>query len=194
MPRPTFEDFVTGKETIAIIGLGYVGLPLAALFARKFKVIGFDINQQRITELEAGNDRTRELTAEQLAAVREKPETGLPSVGRAKEGNLKPEMGKASGSALQVSGFKSQVSPSSGLRFSTDPSVLAQCRLIIVTVPTPIDDHKNPDLTPLVKASTMLGKHIKPGTPFSFQVSAFTFPVSRFSFHVSAFGPKIGLR
>ena len=134
--RPAFADFASGKETIAVIGLGYVGLPLAALFARKFKVIGFDINVQRIRELETGYDRTRELTAEQLFAVH-------------------------------------RPSSNDRLTYSCDPKVLAQARLIIVTVPTPIDDHKNPDLTPLVKASTMLGKHIKAGTTVVYESTVY---------------------
>ncbi len=115
-----FQDFEAKKEGIAVVGLGYVGLPLAALFARRFKVFGLDINADRVHELKNGIDRTRELSAEQL---RQNP-----------------------------------------MEFTTDPGVLATSRLIIVTVPTPIDEHKNPDLTPLVKASTMIGKHIKPGT------------------------------
>lgn len=117
MSRPTFEDFASGQEAIVVIGLGYVGLPLAHLFARRFKVIGFDLNRQRIAELESGHDRTRELTKEQLEAAR----------------------GQTAEDGGQVG---------AGLEFSTDPKVLSQARLIIVTVPTPIDDHKNPDLTP----------------------------------------------
>ncbi len=112
-----------------MIGLGYVGLPLANLFSRKFKVVGFDINQQRICELKAGVDRTRELTEEQLKL--------------------------------------------SSLSYSSDPICLASARLIIVTVPTPIDDHKNPDLTPLVKASTMIGKHIKGGTTVVYESTVY---------------------
>jgi UDP-N-acetyl-D-galactosamine dehydrogenase len=137
MSRPTFEDFAVGKETVVVIGLGYVGLPLAALFARKFKVIGFDINPKRITELEAGHDRTRELSSEQLSSVIRPPST------------------------------------TPGLSLSTDPKVLAKARLIIVTVPTPIDDHKNPDLTPLVKSSTMIGRHIVAGTTVVYESTVY---------------------
>jgi UDP-N-acetyl-D-galactosamine dehydrogenase len=60
--RPTFEDFASHKKTICVVGLGYVGLPLAALVARKFRVVGFDVNEQRVAELRTGHDRTRELT------------------------------------------------------------------------------------------------------------------------------------
>ena len=122
---------------IVVIGLGYVGLPLAALFARKFKVIGFDINAQRVTELEGGLDRTRELSSKQLSSV------------------IRP------------------LSLAPGLSFSTDPKVLSQARLIIVTVPTPIDDHKNPDLTPLVKSSTMIGRHIVAGTTVVYESTVY---------------------
>ena len=135
--RPSYNDFLEGKETIAIVGLGYVGLPLAALFARKFKVIGFDINAQRITELEAGRDRTRELSSEQLSSVIRSP------------------------------------SAAAGLSFSTDPAVLGGARLIIVTVPTPIDEHKNPDLTPLVKSSTMIGRHLVAGTTVVYESTVY---------------------
>ena len=147
--RPSFIDFASGNETIAIVGLGYVGLPLAALFARKFRVIGFDINAQRITELEGGLDRTRELSRQQLeAAKRQRTEDGG-----------------------QTKGGESDVGP--GLIFSTDPKVLSKARLIIVTVPTPIDDHKNPDLTPLVKSSTMIGRHIAAGTTVVYESTVY---------------------
>jgi UDP-N-acetyl-D-glucosamine/UDP-N-acetyl-D-galactosamine dehydrogenase len=120
MPLAPFEQFESRNEIICVVGLGYVGLPLAALFASRFKVVGFDIDTRRVRELMEGSDRTRELTSEQLKR--------------------------------------------NPIEFSTDPAVLAKSRLIIVTVPTPIDGHKNPDLTPLVKASMMIGQHIRPGT------------------------------
>jgi UDP-N-acetyl-D-galactosamine dehydrogenase len=154
--RPSFADFASGNETIAIVGLGYVGLPLAALFARKFKVTGFDINAQRITELEGGLDRTRELSREQLEAARRQTiEVG--------------EQTKGGGS--DVGRQTSDVGP--GLIYSTDPKVLSKARLIIVTVPTPIDDHKNPDLTPLVKSSTMIGRHIVAGTTVVYESTVY---------------------
>ena len=140
MNRPTFADFESRKASIAIIGLGYVGLPLAAVFARKFKVIGFDINEQRVAELRQGVDRTRELTKEQLVA--------------ASSANGEGQCGK-------------------GLSFSTDPKVLAEARIIIVTVPTPIDDHKKPDLTPLVKSSTTIGRHIRAGTTVVYESTVY---------------------
>jgi len=107
-------------KKIAVIGLGYVGLPLAVAFGEKRAVVGFDINQKRIDELNAGKDVTREVSAEELAAA-------------------------------------------SGLSFSTSADDLAQCQVFIVTVPTPIDEFKRPDLTPLIKASETVGKVLKPG-------------------------------
>ena len=102
---------------IGVIGLGYVGLPLAVEFGIKTKTLGFDINQQRIEELTSGKDRTLEVDSEELAAANH-------------------------------------------LSFSSNLDDLRNCNFFIVTVPTPIDEHKQPDLTPLVKASTALGKVI----------------------------------
>jgi UDP-N-acetyl-D-galactosamine dehydrogenase len=105
---------------LGIIGLGYVGLPLAVEFGKKRPVVGFDINQKRIAELDTGVDHTLEVNAQEL-----------------KE-------------ATQLS-------------FTNQVDELKACNCFIVTVPTPIDEHKNPDLTPLIRASETLGKVIKPG-------------------------------
>lgn len=105
---------------IAVIGLGYVGLPLAAEFGKHRKVIGFDINLRRINELKSGIDATLEVTSEELAE-------------------------------------------SAQLSFSSDIDVLRDCNVFIVTVPTPIDEHKRPDLTPLIKASEAIGRVLKAG-------------------------------
>lgn len=112
---PSLEDL-----KIAIIGLGYVGLPLAVEFGRIRDVTGFDINQSRIDALRRSEDTTLETDAKELAAAKH-------------------------------------------LRFSTNPADLAQCNLYIVTVPTPIDAHRRPDLTPLIKASETVGKVLKRG-------------------------------
>ncbi|WP_240332046.1 Vi polysaccharide biosynthesis UDP-N-acetylglucosamine C-6 dehydrogenase TviB [Sulfurospirillum tamanense] len=114
---------------LAIIGLGYVGLPLAHAFAGKYEVIGFDISQKRIDELSHGMDTTKELTPEQLKAV-------LPAHNKS--------LGK---NALHV---------------STNIEDIKDCTVYIITVPTPIDTHKRPDLTPLIKASETVGKVLKP--------------------------------
>lgn len=107
-------------QKIAVIGLGYVGLPLAMEFGKIRPVIGFDINQSRIDALREGRDDTLE----------------------ASEGELRE---------------------ASHLSFTTNPADLADAQIYIVTVPTPIDAHKRPDLTPLIKASETLGKVLKRG-------------------------------
>lgn len=109
------------EETqVAIIGLGYVGLPLAVEFGKQRTTVGFDINAHRIAELAEGKDSTLEVSAEELAEARH-------------------------------------------LSFTSDRNALKRCNAFIVTVPTPIDDHKRPDLTPLEKASETLGHIIKKG-------------------------------
>jgi UDP-N-acetyl-D-galactosamine dehydrogenase len=114
---------------IAIIGLGYVGLPLAIEFGKKYKVVGFDINQSRIEELKSGKDRTKEADLEGLQFAM----------------NLAIEVDEV------------------GLTFSSNVDELKSYNIFIVTVPTPIDQFKAPDLTPLLKASEMLGKILKKG-------------------------------
>ncbi len=105
---------------LAIIGLGYVGLPLAVEFGKNRQVVGFDINQKRIDELKSGNDFTLETTGEELH------------------------------DAMWLS-------------YTTNLEDLRDCTCFIVTVPTPIDEHKRPDLTPLIKASESVGKVLKKG-------------------------------
>lgn len=105
---------------VAVIGLGYVGLPLAVEFGRIYDVVGFDINEARIDELRRGEDTTLETDAGELAEA-------------------------------------------TNLHFSTEPNELGQCNVYIVTVPTPIDAHRRPDLTPLLKASETVGKVLKRG-------------------------------
>lgn len=117
------------EKKIAIIGLGYVGLPLAIEFGKKFKVVGFDIDQNRIDELNLLIDRTNEAD---LVGLRNAMELEKSNVGL-------------------------------GLSFSAAVEELKNYNVFIVTVPTPIDQFKAPDLTPLLKASEMLGKVIKKG-------------------------------
>lgn len=120
-------------KNIAIIGLGYVGLPLARLFATKYPVIGFDINQNRINELRSGTDSTLEVSDDILQAV------------------LVKENPTASSAT------------STGLFCSFDTSDIQGCNYFIVTVPTPVDKNNRPDLTPLYKASETVGKVLKKG-------------------------------
>lgn len=122
-------NLIDTNKRIAIIGLGYVGLPLAIEFGKKYKVLGFDINQERVNELICGQDRTKEADLEGLSL------------------------------AMGLHENHSNI----GLYFSCEISELAKCNLYIVTVPTPIDQFKAPDLKPLLKASEMLGKHLKKG-------------------------------
>ncbi len=108
------------EAKIALVGLGYVGLPLAVEFAKHFPTVGFDISERRIAELNAGRDSTLEVSAEELAEV-------------------------------------------PGLRYTADPEEIRDCNVYIVTVPTPIDEHKRPDLRPLESASLTVGRLLKRG-------------------------------
>ena len=105
---------------LAVIGLGYVGLPLASAFGNLRNVVGFDINEERIFDLCNLHDSTRELSSE-------------------------------------------EIEQSSGLKFTSNESELADCNCYIITVPTPVDEKKNPDLFPLVTASTMIGQYLEKG-------------------------------
>ena len=110
------------KNKIAIIGLGYVGLPLAHAFSEKYQVVGFDIAQWRIDELNNGIDRT-----------------------------------------LELSEFQVKESLKNGMEFTANLNEIADCNIYIITVPTPIDKHNRPDLSPLFKASEIIGKVLKKG-------------------------------
>lgn len=115
MTLPSIDDL-----KIAVIGLGYVGLPLAVEFGKIRSTVGFDINKARIAELEQGHDTTLEVSPEELLEA-------------------------------------------CHLAFADDPEGLSDCNTYIVTVPTPIDAHKRPDLTPLIKASETVGRVLKRG-------------------------------
>lgn len=117
---------------IAIIGLGYVGMPLAAAFSSKFKVFGFDLNSTRINELKSGFDRTLELDESAMKKVLE-----------------------------------------SGMSFSSELDSIKEANFFIVTVPTPIDEHKNPDLSPLKGASTSVAKVLKKGDIVVFESTVY---------------------
>lgn len=105
---------------LGVIGLGYVGLPLAVSFAKHYRVTGFDINQRRVDELSQGVDRTLEVESEELKAARD-------------------------------------------LTFSTDPASLEEVNVFVVTTPTPIDEHRQPDLTPLLSATRTVAAALRPG-------------------------------
>lgn len=116
----TCEDIQNKKAKIAVVGLGYVGLPLAAAFGRKVEVIGFDTSIEKIGELRDGHDATGELTSEDLASTH--------------------------------------------IDYADDAACLAGASFLIVTVPTPIDDHKKPDLRPIQSASRSIGRHLTSGS------------------------------
>ncbi len=111
---------MTQIDKIAVVGLGYVGLPLAVEFAKTRPVVGFDIKADRIAALQAGQDTTLEVSAAELAEAQH-------------------------------------------LSLTSAVADLQDCRIMIVTVPTPIDRHKRPDLTALIKASETVGRALKPG-------------------------------
>jgi len=108
------------KCRIGVVGLGYVGLPLAVEFGKHFETVGFDVNPQRVAQLRKGRDSTLEVSAEELRAARR-------------------------------------------LTYTTDLDGLRRCRVFIVTVPTPIDGYKRPDLSPLVRASESVGTVLSKG-------------------------------
>ena len=108
------------KVKISVIGQGYVGLPLAIEFGKKYPTVGFDINANRIDELKTGIDHTNEATPEQISSAKQ-------------------------------------------LTFSPNIKDITECNIYIVTVPTPIDEYKTPDLNPLKGASKMLGEILKKG-------------------------------
>ncbi|MGH6966396.1 MAG: NAD(P)-binding domain-containing protein, partial [Phenylobacterium sp.] len=114
------NPFTRTPAKIAVIGLGYVGLPLAVAFARENEVVGFDIGERRVDELLAGEDRTLEVSTEELVAA-------------------------------------------TNLRLTADPADLRGCNVFIVTVPTPIDADKRPDLSALMAASRSVGGAISKG-------------------------------
>lgn len=131
---------------IAIIGLGYVGLPLARLFATKYLVIGFDINKVRVAELMQGNDSTLEVKPEVLKRVLLKKNP--------------TERGYEDTATRQPDNNYNNDNPSYGLFCSTSIDDIRNCNFYIVTVPTPVDKNNRPDLTPLVKASETVGEVI----------------------------------
>ena len=114
-----YQSLIRKEKTLAVVGLGYVGLPIALEFARHFRVIGFDINTARVDMMCRGEDPSRELSPEAFQGV--------------------------------------------DILFSTDPEDLKKAHFFVVAVPTDIDEHKVPDLTPLKKASVSVGKSLKPG-------------------------------
>lgn len=125
----TFQDLQNRKQPLAVVGLGYVGLPLAVALSKHFDVIGFDINEKRIAELKNGQDHTNEVSPEKLAAAT--------------------------------------------AQYTADPNVLKNAAVIIVAVPTPIDDHRNPDLTPVVGSTRTVGKYMGKGAVICYESTVY---------------------
>lgn len=121
---------IATKPRIAIIGLGYVGLPLAVEFGKHFPVVGFDVHQPRILELQSDYDRTQETSAQQMQAATQ-------------------------------------------LQYSSSPKDLEGCNIYIVTVPTPVDDAKRPDLSMLIKASQTVGHAMRQGALVIFESTVY---------------------
>lgn len=124
-----FESLSERRKPLAVVGLGYVGLPLAVAFSHHFDVVGFDISERRIEELKSGHDHTREVPEDRLQAAK--------------------------------------------IRFSTDPAVLRDCAVIIVAVPTPIDSHHSPDLTPVVGSSNTVGSNMSKGVVVCYESTVY---------------------
>ncbi len=137
---------------IGIIGLGYVGLPLAVEFARKYPVVGFDVKQSRIEELRRGEDSTREVDPADLG-----------SVGRGFSAPTAPSTALTAPITTKTPGAVNPRPTPLGLHLTSTPTDLAPCTVFIITVPTPIDRYKRPDLTPLLRASETVAKVLKPG-------------------------------
>lgn len=124
-----YQDLIDKNKKISVIGLGYVGLPLALLFAKRFSVIGFDINEQRIELMKQGIDPSRELEPEAFHGA--------------------------------------------DITFTANPADLQGAHFHVVAVPTPIDEHKNPDLRPVLSASRTVGKALKKGDYVVFESTVY---------------------
>ena len=125
----TFNSLVERRDKIAVVGLGYVGLPLAVHLSEHFDVKGYDLKDERIKELKSGLDRTLEVSKEQLDKAK--------------------------------------------IFFTSEPKELSGCKLIIVAVPTPIDEYRIPDLSPLRGASEIVGKHMAKGSCVVFESTVY---------------------
>ncbi|MBC2695210.1 MAG: nucleotide sugar dehydrogenase [Desulfobacteraceae bacterium] len=125
----TFESLISRKSKIAVVGLGYVGLPLAVYLSKHFEVVGYDLKADRIKELESGHDRTLEVSEKDLSKAK--------------------------------------------ILFTSDPKILSSCSLIIVAVPTPIDEHRIPDLAPLIGASKEVGENMVKGSCIVFESTVY---------------------
>lgn len=129
MKLAVFEELQANKAYLAVVGIGYVGLPIAVAFAGKVRTIGFDINQEKINTYQQGIDPTQEIGDEKLR--------------------------------------------NTSLEFTADPARLRDAKFIIVAVPTPINGDKTPDLTPVISASTLVGKNLAKGSIVVFESTVY---------------------
>jgi UDP-N-acetyl-D-galactosamine dehydrogenase len=129
MNTPAFESFLERRHSIAVVGLGYVGLPLAVHLSAHFSVVGFDIKKGRIAELQQGYDRTLEIPGEVLKKA--------------------------------------------AIVFSAEAEALTSCRMIIIAVPTPIDDSRIPDLRLLKNAAAAVGRQLTAGSTVVFESTVY---------------------
>ncbi|MBN1297490.1 nucleotide sugar dehydrogenase [bacterium] len=123
------SDFLNGSQPVCVVGLGYVGLPLAVILNRKYAVVGFDIKPRRVTELRNGHDYTGEIDDETLNRC--------------------------------------------SIEFTDDSGAIGRCSVVIVTVPTPVNAHKIPDLTPVISASRTVGRNMRKGTLIVFESTVY---------------------
>ncbi len=123
------EKYLSKKEKICVVGLGYVGLPVALEFARKFKLVGFDINPSRVALMQQGIDPSNELEASEFEGC--------------------------------------------DISFTSNPDDIKDCTFFVVAVPTPIDEHKNPDLTPILSACKIVGGALKDGDVVVFESTVY---------------------
>lgn len=172
------------NHKITVIGLGYVGLPLARLFATKFPVVGFDINQKRVAELKNGHDDTLEVSDELLQSVllSENPSViageachpeALEGSTAAKQESNSPTLQLSdtptlsssviAGTACHPEVLEGSTDAQQGLYITDQISDITDSNIYIITVPTPVDKNNRPVLTPLIKASETVGKVIKKG-------------------------------
>ena len=130
LDKSVFLKKLNAREAaIGVVGLGYVGLPLAVALARRFSVVGYDISEERVKLLQAHRDPSQELSEAELAEV--------------------------------------------SIHYTSDPAALSETPLIIVAVPTPIDENKNPDLSPLRGASQAIGSHLSQGSVVVFESTVY---------------------
>lgn len=147
----------TEQPRIAVIGLGYVGLPLARLFATKYPVVGYDINLKRVEELRKGHDATLEVEDDVLQSVL------LKTYPLAAKPSMHLQLSDSADNSIEYHNDVEVAEAQNGLYCSSDLGDITDCNYYIITVPTPIDKNNRPDLTPLYKSSEAVASVLKKG-------------------------------